>query len=157
MGGLHGLCFLPTLASRQLGVCPGTSPSQGPSASPGPGFPRSHQLPAPSPADTCVPLPVHIHTGPGLCEGAADSLGLPLLGVGLLVAAVLVALTRRAGLRQELQAQRRPAWCRAQSWAQRLFLKGLLGIPDYLISTWADTPRGGYLPDTDPGLEPKVS
>ena len=80
MGRLHGLCFLPTLASCQLGMCPGTSPSQGPSASPRPGFPRSHQLPAPSPADTCVPLPVPVHTWPGLSEGAAGSLGLPLLG-----------------------------------------------------------------------------
>lgn len=51
MGGLRGLCFLPTLASRQLGVCPGTSPSQGP--------------------DTCVPLPLHIHTWPELCEGGS--------------------------------------------------------------------------------------
>ena len=73
------------------------------------------------------------------------------------MAAVLVALTQRAGHRQELQAQRRPAWGRAQRWAQCLFLKGPPGIPDYLISTWADTPRGGYLPDADPGLEPKVS
>ena len=50
------------------GCVPWDLPESGPSTSPRPAFPRSCQLPAPSPTDPCVPLPLHIHTWPGLCE-----------------------------------------------------------------------------------------
>lgn len=71
MGRLCGLCFLPTLASHQLGVCPGTSPIQGPAPPPGLASPDHASSPPPPQRTRVSHSPCTSTRGLGCVRGAS--------------------------------------------------------------------------------------